>query len=554
MTKTTGTIIAMAALLSAVSNSAVAATSHFSKVPADTPLYLGTTTETDWLSTMGLGDVESLRDALEKFGHSGSAQGVEDEARFLRSLAEAMLQGGRAGNALVSQPGRVQFYLHGAAPVLRLQLNNGDQFARYLNDLAKDPEAAVQFTEAQGQGMWTVRSEGANAELFAALDGDDLILARWSQQTGYPGFDEVVAGGRGFNPEKSLLPAIERYRMPGKSVAWLDIQQLRDNIIDTDSALHAAVGESWKDKSQWQQFLSAECQHDVSQFIANTPHIVGSVEQAAVEQHRGINAAFVWPMQNEKARVAWQGLQGLVLDHDEHPSPAQVGFGVSGSGMSNFIQYIASDLAALQCPLWRDQAAKAGMSMAMAGSMSAMFGSVKGITGQLFDFTLDGKGNPDPQSMDAQISVLTDSPSLLLLMMRSMLTLPAVIPDDGTPVPLQTPFGVPLQLSVLPDSINVFKGDQAEQSVGSLKQSITTESAIFNYAVDVFWGLSKGAKQWGKSPEELLNEQSVNALLPLAVSGGIRHLPYGLRMESNALYAEPVADEQQAPSVVKTNN
>ena len=534
---------------------ATAATSHFSKVPADTPIYIGTTADEDWLVSLGLGDAESLRLALAKLAKSKSAnsEDLADESRFLQVIAEAMLQGGVGGTELVAQPGRVQFYLQGAAPVVRLQLSSGKQFQAFLEEQAAEDSAAVQTASIQGQDMWV--PAGVKAEVFAAVDGNDLVLSRWNQGPGYPSFKDLVSGGQGFDATNNLQPAMEKYNVSGSTVGWLDLEQLQSSIVNPEHALHQAIKAQVSDEAQWQQFLGAQCQADVSRFISNTPHAIGAVQYAHTEQQRLMKSAFVWPMLNDKARAAWQSLQGLVLTDSAEHAPFRMGLGVNGQGVSTFVNYIASDLAALQCPLWRDQAAQAGVGLAMASSMSAMFSSVKGVTAQLFDFTLDTQNNPVPDSVDAQLTVLTDSPSLLLLMLRSTLTLPASIPEDGTPVSVDTPFGVPVQLAVYPHSINVFKGESAALSVAELKNSVQTESSVLSYALDFYWAMSKSGKtQQGKTPEEMLRESGADAMVPLSASGGMRHLPYGMRIESNAIYAHPEKEKQPEPAVVKASN
>ena len=555
MSRKLGKHAALAFLCLATTGAASAASSHFSKVPSDTPLYLGTTADEHWMSSLGMGDAESLRQALSNLSKSGTSDNGEpsDTGRFLQVIAEAMLQGGRGGLELVAQPGRVQLYLQGAAPVLRLQLRDGDQFEAYLSKQAQLPEAALLSANEDSQKVWLPM--GNKPELFAAVDGDDLVLARLSDDAGYPSVAAVVAGGSGFDPNQRMMPAMSRYDMPGTTVGWVDFERLQISIADAEHALHAAVEEQVADPQVWEQFQSAACQGDIQRFVRNTPHLVGSAKYSEQAEQRQMQSAFVWPMQDEKARAAWQALQGMVLSNADAEPPVRLGFGVNGGGVSAFVNYIAADLASLQCPLWREQAAQSGMGLAMASSMSAMFSTVKGVSAQLFDMELDGNSNPDPSSLDAQVTVLTDSPSLLLLMMRSALTLPASIPEDGTPVTVNTPLGVPVQLSVYPHSINVFKGVQAAESVKSMKAGVTTEPALLNYDVDVSWALSKSSDALqGKSPEELLRENGAAAMIPLSAEGGIRHLPYGMRMESNAIYAQPEVKKPAGAVVVKASN
>ena len=550
-----GTHAALAFLCMASTGAASAASSHYAKVPSDTPLYLGTTVDEHWMASLGMGDADSLRHALSNLSENGTAADGKASAtgRFLQVIAEAMLQGGRGGTELVAQPGRVQLYLQGAAPVLRLQLRDGDQFEAYLSKHAQKSDAALQAGNEGSQKIWL--PVGNSPEVFAAVDGDDLVMARLSDDPGYPGVASVVEGGNGFDPDEQMMPAMSRYDMPGSTVGGLDFKRLQKSLADTDHALHAAVKELVAGPMVWQQFQSAACQGDIQRFVRNTPYLIGSANYTEQAEQREMQSAFVWPLQDEKAQSAWQGLQGIVLAGADDAPPLHLGFGVSGTGVPAFVNYIAADLAALQCPLWRDQAAQMGMGLAMASSMSAMFSSVKGITAQLFDVTLDSSNNPDPNSLDAQLTVLTDSPSLLLLMMRSTLTLPASIPEDGTPVAVNTPFGVPVQLSVYPHSINVFKGGQATESVQSMKGGVATESALLNYDLDVSWGLSKSSHALpGKSPEELPRENGAGAMIPLSADGGVRHLPYGLRMESNAIYARPEVKKPAGAVVVKAGN
>lgn len=549
---------ALAFLCLAATGVATAASSHFSKVPSDTPLYLGTTIDEHWLTSLGMGDAESLREALSKLSETELSDSGEPSAagRFVQVIAEAMLQGGRGGLELVAQPGRLQIYLQGAAPVLRLQLRDGDQFEAYLDKQAKMPDTALLSVSQDSQNVWVPM--GNNPEVFAAIDGDDLVLARLSDDTGYPSVAAVVAGGSGFDPDQRLMPAMSSYDMPGSTVGWMDFERLQSSLTDSEHALHAAVKEIVADPVVWEQFQSAACQADIQRFVRNTPHFIGAANYTEQAEQRQIQSAFVWPMTDEKARIAWQAIQGLVLASSDAEPPVRLGFGVSGAGVPAFVNYIAADLSSLQCPLWREQAAQSGMGLAMASSMSAMFSTVKGVTAQLFDMELDGNNSPDPNSLDAQVTVLTDSPSLLLLMMRSMLSLPANIPEDGTPVTVNTPFGVPMQLSVYPHSINIFKGAQAAESVKSLKAGVATESALLNYDLDVSWALSNLSDLsdpfQSKSPKELLRENGAAAMIPLSTEGGIRHLPYGMRMESNALYAKPEATKPAGAVVAKASD
>lgn len=535
--------------------SAAAGSAHFAKVPSDTPLYIGTAANDDWLTSMGLGDPDALRSVLSRLakGKASDSEQLGDDGLFLQVLAEALLQGGEDGENLILQPGRVQFYLHGAAPVLRLQLSSGKQLQSYLSQQAAKKGADIQSATIQSQDMWI--PTGPRAEVFASIDGDDLVLARWSQGPGYPTFKEVVAGGEGFDPADELLPAMAKYNLSGSTVGWLNLAQLQQSVVNPDNAVHKAIAASVTNKAQWQQFLSEPCQADVSRYINSTPHMLGAVQHKEVDGQRHMQSAFVVPMRDDKARAAWQSVQGQVLADADNAAPIRFGLGVNGTGMSSFVNYIAADFAALQCPLWRDHAAKAGVGLAMASSMSAMFSSVKGLTAQLFDFELDAQNNPVPDTVDAQLTVLTDSPSLLLLMLRSALTLPANIPQDGTPVTVDTPIGVPVQLAVYPHSINVFKGAQASGSVAAMDKSVPTDSAVMGYVVDLLWAMTKAAENTpGKSPQELLRESGADAMMPISMSGGVKHLPYGMRVESNAIYAEPEGEEAPAPTVVKASN
>ena len=553
--KKLGTQAALAFLCMAATGVASAAGSHFSKVPSDTPLYLGTTVDEHWMTSLGMGDAESLRQALSNLSETDASEGGEPSAagRFIQVIAEAMLRGGRGGLELVAQPGRLQIYLQGAAPVLRLQLRDGDQFEAYLDKQVKMPDAALSSTSEGSQKIWV--PVGDKPEVFAAIDGDDLVLARLSDDTGYPSVTAVVAGGSGFDSNKRMIPAMSSYDLPGSTVGWMDFERLQDSLTDTEHALHAAVKEMVTDPVVWEQFQSVACQADIQRFVRNTPHFIGAANYTELAEQRQIQSAFVWPMTDKKARAAWQALQGMVLANSDAEPPVRLGFGVSGAGVPAFVNYIAADLSSLQCPLWREQAAQSGMGLAMASSMSAMFSTVKGVTAQLFDMDLDSNNNPDPSSVDAQVTVLTDSPSLLLLMMRSALPLPANIPEDGTPVTVNTPLGVPVQLSVYPHSINVFKGAQAAESVKSMKAGVATESALLNYDLDVSWALSKSSDALqGKSPEELLRENGAAAMIPLSADGGIRHLPYGMRMESSAIYAKPEAKKPADAVVVKASD
>lgn len=528
---------ACVAVLSLSISSVFAADSHFGKVPADTPVYLGTTESTPWLTTLTMSSPQALHEFLEQLE---SEVDEDDQNRvFLRVIAQALLQGGKDKQSLIAQPGRIQFYLQGIVPVLRLELSSAGQFRKRLVQDGETNSPSLVVEENEGHELWLAKAGTQASDFFAAIDGEDLVVARYSHKTENPSYKAIIEGTGGFDPEVSLFPAKKDYALSGDTVAWFDLQQLRDNVVNEDSALHAAMRDNIQDQAAWQQFLGPECQHDVSRFVDNTPHLIADAEHRVADNQNAIDGAFVWPLRDSKAQAAWQALQGEVLQLQADASPFQLGLGLDGQGTAAYIQYLTSDLAALQCPLWRDKAAQFGVAMAMGSSMSAMFSSVKGITVQLFDLSLDANKNPDPQSVDAQVTVLTDNPSLLLLMLRSTLPLPAVIPEDGTPITIQTPIGVPLQLAVYPHSINLYKGEKASHSVAALKKEMPTKAALFDMGIDTIWALLKSESL----PESVINEMNLKHGTPAFSSMSIRHLPYGLRSESTMRYVFPASED-----------
>ncbi len=544
-----------AAVLCGAQSSAAAAP-HFAKVPADTPVYLGTTVDSEWIRDLGLGSQDALKSSLLQFRAlaAAGADGAASEA-LLQAIADALLGADDGQRALIAQPGRLQFYVQGLNPVLRLSLRSGSAFETAMQLAAKKPGAGFAAIDVAGHRTWQVATD--STEWFAAVDGDDLLLATNLDKGGDDAVAALITGGAGFDPTVRLLPAMNRYDMSGALVSWFDLQQLQRNVVDPEHPVHLQIAESATsavDKEQWQTFLSPDCQGDVSRFIKNTPHVVGAVEHSEQGDLRTLQSALVWPQTEPAARKAWQGLQGQVLDTQNSDAPLQLSLGFSGAGVPGFVQYVAADFAAMQCPIWREQAANTGLSLAMASSMSGMFSSVKGLSAQVFDFALDQQSNPDPASVDAQLSVLTDSPSLLLLMMRSMLSLPASIPEDGTPVTIDTPMGEPVQLAVYPHSINVYKGERATASVAAMAAAPKTTVSLFSYALDSLRvAMLFSDRMGGKTPQQLMQENDVDGLIPVFVGGSLQHLDYGMKLQSSAVYPlkKAAAGNQQITAAVQ---
>jgi len=202
------TAATLALMCAASAGNAASSADHFDKVPSDTPFYVGTTEDERWVENLGLGDAESLRQALSKLSGDSESQS-HPAGKFIQLIAEAMLQGGAGGSELVAQPGRAQLYLQGLSPVVRLQLLDGKLFSAYLQKQAKMPAPAVQQITEDGQQIWA--PTGGQAEVFAAVDGDDLVLSRLNKATGFTGIKSLVLGGDGFDPEKKMLPALTKY-------------------------------------------------------------------------------------------------------------------------------------------------------------------------------------------------------------------------------------------------------------------------------------------------------------------------------------------------------
>lgn len=513
-----------------------AATAHFSKVPADSPVYLGTTVDSPWIRDLGLSGQDALKSALEEFSGLGvAATDAAAAEKFLQAVADALLGNAPGQRMLIEQPGRLQVYLQGLNPVLRVSLSSGPAFERALQSAAEEVGADFSPVDVGGQRVW--RASAGTESWFVAVDGDDLVVAADIAQSGEKAVGEIISGGTGFDPDTRLNPAMSDYKLSGSLVSWLDFEQLQMNAVNPDHALYQKLATTLEDKEKWQTFLSPACQGDVSRFVKNTPHVVGAVDHSEAGDKRTLHSVLIWPQADVAAQKAWQGLQGVVLDTESSDSPLQLGFGFSGAGVPGFVQYVAADFAAMQCPLWRDEAANAGLGLAMASSMSAMFSSVKGLTAQVFDLSLDQQSNPDPASLDAQLTVLTDSPSLLLLMLRSVLSLPASIPEDGTPVTVSTPLGIDVQLAVYPHSINVYRGPLAAESVADLSTGPKTVVRLFDYAVEALQlaRLFVGDRD-GKTPEQLLQQEGMQGLMPVFVEGALQHFSYGMKLQSRAVY------------------
>lgn len=494
-------------------------------IPADTPLVMVGRYDSDSLeytdSYLRRANPEDLEEIAELIESASDGEDASLLSWLLRDYARTTATEGTTGLEKrygIDLLGAYAVYFHGAAPVIRLPLNDAGPLASVLAQAQEDTGSDYR-EEPLGDAtlrVWPLHEE-RGVELALLLEDDWLTLsiihasdsadARLERFARVPSADALAHA-----PVLDQLRA--EYAQADLFMGFLDIHQIMQ------AALLPEQNSTGRELLQWfpefadtlQEEQTPECRRDMVSLAAQMPRLslgLHEMEQQGddLRQRLGLN----WRIENTAALSSLQKMQGFVPDYSRRHDDKRLAFAL-GLDMSQLVP-VATELwtqftnAQFECQeLIEAQQMVQSFNPAMLAMMgAAMVDSVRGAGFALYDLN-EQAVSPQDLLGSVLVSLSSEDPSAIASMLGMYLPQMAgvAIPDDGTPVAIPEVMGMTdFQAAIKGKHLVLFRGDAAKRDAQALANEPLNKNGLTGVALNLrdFPGLVN-------FPQSLLSDMS----------------------------------------------
>jgi len=432
--------------------------------------------------------IDLLREADSGPGRALLAELLSD---YKEALASSGLQGAMARYGLDPE-GAFLFYLHGAAPVLRLSLADPEQFAQRLAEAeAKTGQAAQrEALGAESLRVWPLTQAGEALQLGLLQDNDSLTLSllspRDSTQARMMRFARTPAE-RPLAGSEQLSELRQRYARADLLMGYVDFHGLLQAVLTPE---HSALGSellgwfpAWTENRPQP---SEACRGEYLQLASQAPRLSMGMEDFTLKGNElsetlGFNLAIL----DEATRKSLQQLQGFVPDYS-HESGDKLGALAVGLDMSQLVPVLTEfwtrfTQAKFECETlqaMQQQAQQTNPALLAMGT--AMVDSVRGLGLAVYDLSLEEATGGLPGGSVLFSLSATRPADLAALAINFVPQLAGSTPPsaNGEPQPLPSIMGqADLYWAIQGQHLVVYRGQEAKKLAKSLADQTLDDPA-----------------------------------------------------------------------------
>ncbi|WP_394203269.1 hypothetical protein [Shewanella waksmanii] len=481
-------------------------------IPADTPMLAVQTAPfpiKDYIDTMSTSQMPSIKAFADELALS-----PEPMAQFLASLTNSYAQASASGQAFVDtfgmpDSGRSYFYMLGALPVAKIELDNPQAIWDVLDKA--EQQSGVSHIKQQRQQLsyrayrLTQPQDDEQLDVVVAIDNNMLTITL-DASFAEPALLDTALGLT--KPEVSIADSgliDELYARHGflkTGLSYIDHQQLITALTTTDgnqlasqlTKLFKLVGDD-----PLYELRTPECHKDLSAIASNWPRTVMGYNQLDINSKQStLNFSTVIESNNQTMLGALSKLRGFLPSYSQNVTASTFSMGL-GIDVNEFVPAVTTIWNEFlqpeyQCePLQQMQWQMNQQSPAMLGMFTGMANGVKGVSLGLIDYQLNEDDSQSPfGQVDAIMTLSADDPLMLLNMVKPFVPELAHVnvPADGTPISLnqamQVPaaYGVDAKLAVKGQHLVIYTGEASEKVANGLKNEAVTNNGLMSVSAD----------------------------------------------------------------------
>ncbi len=499
---------------------------HLRYVPADTFLFLGN------LEPFSLSDAISLfpslqdgrmREMMENaFESDEGEEGVSESpgikafvdiyAGFVENPEENMAAYGIDSDKVISS-----IYVVGVSPVIRVGLNDVDQFQRAMDAFDKDYELEPLIQPLSGSEVriYELDDTANSPRMAVSVVGNDAVF-------GFSFNDEDLLRTLGFDAiqdnlaNSDIVPDLRsEYGYGTESVGFLDLQKLAQTFTDSDSesgkSLMAAMGNA----DEIAALRTPQCQSEMQQIASIWPRLVFGYQNYDVTSDGAIADAHI------AVEINHPGITGALSKLRGHipetvtsaDSLLSVAFGLDISRLGQAVSELGMLMSGFnyQCEALASfnaiQPEMLQQGIMGINMFSGMAQGMRGFSMSLFDIDFDGAaadgtGSPSLNKLDAMINIPAKNPQLLLNMAKMVPQLASfTVPEDGSAVEIGQAIAaqmgqelpVDVNLAQRGNQIVLFAGDESTALASDDSADVEQDNGFMFFSMDMkrFFELAK---------------------------------------------------------------
>jgi len=407
----------------------------------------------------------------------------------------------------ISQSGFLSLYFHGAAPVIRTDLNSHAAVDKILTSAITESgwqPREITMGDAKVK-LWDfpTKDKTQNTLSFAVLNhNNQLTMTLLSQNDSAQEQQQKLGLASVANPiskTDKLANLAKKHNLLTNNLGFIDIEGIAKGIITPNQSAFGKDILSMLPQEAKAKFTGAvdkACHTDYNAIFASIPTLaMGHTSLDITGDTLTYDAAINLEITNSQVTSALSQLNGHVPSHVYNYDDSIVSFGM-GINLENLTPSVTSlwtqfTQAPFTCPtLVQAQEQAKAQSPAMIAMAVGMVQSIKGMGVSIYDVFV----GPDmqPQKLESLISIASSSPQSLTAL-TGMIPLPGLqglqIPSDGSPVEISVP-GVPPKIktfaAIKGQFITVYTGEKGKQAAGALaSETLANKDMLamsFNYS------------------------------------------------------------------------
>lgn len=502
-------------------------------VPADSAFFYGQFSELNYKDYFALTGGMATNTELEAVIGELEA-GDNPNLKFFSNVLRAYADSIASSDALEAKWGlgenyKSLMYTIGLTPVVRYQASKPEALVNTLLTAAKDAGLTTATEDKSGIQVNRITLEidaRTNIDLIVAKQDKWVTLTLNTELNTPADLDVAIGLVKPTNPisaTNKLSDFVSKYQFDGKTISYIDHVEIVNAITGkTDSRLKQMIDKFLELTSSVDALAvvrNQACQTDLGNIAALWPATVsGSKKLEVTANYANIEVDTIIENSDSELMKSLSNIRGFAPKHTFEPADKvfSLAYGIDVAKIAPLVNTVYSRFtkAEFGCePLVMAQQQAKQSNPAGIGMMTAMGGSLKGVSFSLqdFDFNLDENQQPVINSLDALFTISASDPVALVNMAKSFVPQLAQVElnDNGEPLqindllPMPIPFDKPINIAVKGSHIALYTGDKAQTYANDLTSQQLEQNVVSNVAFNSQAFFKPLAKVIEMSGEEL---------------------------------------------------
>lgn len=401
-------------------------------------------------------------------------------------------------------------YTVGLLPTMRYELADPEALLTTIKMAAQDAE--VSFSDEQIKGVDITRyklelAPNAELELITSVQGN-WVTTTINTPFNTPEDLEIALGItkplHALSQTAKLEKYTEQFGFDGSAIGFINHIAIANGITaNKNTALTRMLDNAFElsgDSMALAAVRTPECQADYSDVANQWPATVMGVKAFNFTPEQvEIDADTIIVADNAELLSTLAKLRGFIPEKQEqHNSILSMAYGIDVAQLAPTLntiwrQFTQADFQCAELVALQNQA-KQNNPMAVA-MMTGMANGIKGISASVFAYTLEQnqQGEPEPEALDALISLSADDPMMLINTVKGLAPMLAdlEIPTDGSAVsinqylPTPTALDVDVKLALKGQHLVLFSGDKSAQVATKLAEQKFEKNGMVAFDIDM---------------------------------------------------------------------